>query len=328
MDQERKKELLRKFAERSLSPTEQEEFWEMVASGEHYDLLDEELELETVNVPSIPFDVDQSLATIKDKVSTQITAPAKKSFKLFYQLVAGIAAVLVVVVGIKAYQYHQFIQDTKTLLTVKVPVGGTEKITLADSSVVTAFSGAVFTYPKAFKETERRVYLVKGKALFQVTKNPTKPFSVEAGELQTTVLGTSFTVQYNPAYRWSKINLYTGKVMVHTVAKSSVAPIYLTPGKAYEYTSGKGAVSDFNLLTADATENGLLFDRTAFSEAVYRIASYYKINIAFDKEATKAFTVNGDFNGQSLDATLKGLAFIHQLQFIKTDSINYRLMKK
>lgn len=300
----------------------------MVASGEHYDLLDEELELETANVPSIPFNVDQSLAAIKDKVDAQITAPAKKSFKLFYQLVAGIAAVLVLIVGIKAYQYHQFVRDTQTLLTVKVPVGGTEKIILPDSSVVTAFSGAVFTYPKAFAATERRVRLVSGKALFQVVKNPAKPFSVEAGELQTTVLGTSFTVQYNPAYRWSKINLYTGKVMVHTVAKSNAKPIYLIPGKAYEYIAGKGAVSNFNLLTADATESGLLFDRTAFSEAVYRIASYYKINIAFDQEATKNFTVNGDFNGQSLDATLKGLAFIHQLQFIKTDSINYRLMKK
>lgn len=327
MDQERKKELLKKFADRDLSPSEQQEFWAMVDSGGHYGLLDEELDLETADHIEVPFDMEQSLASVKDRVTAQIRPPAKKSFKLFYQLAAGIAAVLVVVVGVKAYLYHRYIQDTQTFLTVNVPVGATQKIVLADSSVVTAFSGAVFRYPKAFAETERRVYLTTGKALFEVVKNRAKPFSVEAGELQTTVLGTSFTVQYNPAYRWSKVNLYTGKVMIHPLSKNNGPTIYLSPGKAYEYVAGKGKLSNFDLQKTNAND-GLLFERTPFSEAIYRIASYYKINIAFDPQATKNFTVNGDFSAQRLDETLKALSFIHQIQFIKTDSINYKLMKK
>lgn len=327
MDQERKKQLLKKFAARTLSPSEQQEFWQMIEQNEHYDLLDEESDLETADSLDVPADMEQSLASIKDRVTAEIQPLAKKSFKLFYQLAAGIAAVLVVVVGVKAYQYYRYIQDTQTFLTVSVPVGATQKIVLADSSVVTAFSGAVFRYPKAFAETERRVYLTTGKALFEVTKNKARPFSVEAGELQTTVLGTSFTVQYNPAYRWSKVNLYTGKVMIHPVSKLTGPTVYLLPGNAYESISGKGKLSNFNLQKTNAADE-LLFERTPFSEAIYRIASYYKINIAFDLQATKKFTVNGDFSGQHLDETLKALSFIHQIQFIKTDSINYKLMKK
>lgn len=329
MDNDKRKELLEKFANRTLTPKELDEFWMMIKSGAHQELLDEDIDLEPLNIREIPADIDESLSNIKSSLSSQI-AQKKHPIKLIYKIIAAAAAIILLIGGFKGYQYFSYIQDTKTFITVNVAVGKMQKLILADSSVVTVSSGSTFSYPKAFTKTERRVFLRNGKALFEVKKDPSKPFSVESGDLQTTALGTSFTVQYNESYRWEKVSLYTGKVVIKPKDKTSKqAPVFLTPGKAYEYNYGSGSMSRFDLAVNDPIgKPELLFEHTSLNEALFRISSYYKIRIDFNPKTTLSFTVNGDFSNQTADETLKNLAFIHQLKFKKTDSLNYRLMKK
>ncbi|WP_069658900.1 FecR family protein [Arcticibacter eurypsychrophilus] len=329
MDQHRKKELLKKFADRTLSPSEEHEFWEMTASGAHLSLLNDETELEVSQALDVPDDIEQSLASIKQNLTAKIIPGKKRPQRVIYKIAASVAAVLFLFAGAKGFQYYSFIQDTKTFITVEAEIGKTLKVILPDSSIVTVSSGSVFRYPKAFRKEERRVYLKVGEAFFQVTKNPEKPFSVESGELQTTALGTSFTVEYNSVYHWGKVNLYTGKVAIRPTDKnSSRSVIFLTPGNAYEYIDGKETLSTFNAKPGNPVENGLVFERASFSEAVYRIASWHKVNIVFDHVGTKNFTVNGDFKGKTIDEILSSLSFIHKLKFTKTDSLTYTFMKK
>jgi hypothetical protein len=53
-----------------------------------------------------------------------------------------------------------------------------------------------------------------GEALFQVTRNPKQPFFVNAGEVTTKVLGTSFRVQTGENNRSVQVSVLTGKVSV------------------------------------------------------------------------------------------------------------------
>lgn len=327
MNQDRKKELLKKFAERSLSPSEEQEFWEMAASGEHMLLQDDDADLDISRNISTPDDIEDSIASVKNNLTAKIRADKKKPLKPVLRIAAGIAAVLLIFAGIKGYQYNKYIQDTKTFITVQASVGKTLRIVLPDSTSVTVSSGSVLRYPKAFPTDERRVYLQTGEAFFEVTKNPKKPFSVESGEVQTTALGTSFTVKYNPVHHWGKVNLYTGKVAITPTDKSSSrSSVYLIPGKAYEYAAGKEALSSFVVKPFNPLTTGLAFERTSFKEAVYKISSWYKINIEFDKVNTRNFTVNGDFNGKKAEEVLSSLAFIYQLKLTKKDSLTYEFI--
>lgn len=74
----------------------------------------------------------------------------------------------------------------KALVTVP------ERRTLPDGSTVEFKPGAEITV--SFSPELRRVALIKGEALFQVAKNPNRPFVVEAGGIRFRAVGTAFNV--------------------------------------------------------------------------------------------------------------------------------------
>ncbi len=72
-----------------------------------------------------------------------------------------------------------------------------ERRILADGSTVELNRGAVVSV--AFTAGERRVALVRGEALFTVTKNPLRPFIVRAGGVDVRAVGTAFNVRLDAA---------------------------------------------------------------------------------------------------------------------------------
>lgn len=68
------------------------------------------------------------------------------------------------------------------------------EMTLEDGSVVTLGPKSVIDV--AFTPAERHVVLAAGEAYFSVTKDPLRPFIVEAGETRVRVVGTKFDVRH------------------------------------------------------------------------------------------------------------------------------------
>lgn len=71
--------------------------------------------------------------------------------------------------------------------------GELRSVTLADGSIVNLGPGSALAVD--YSPNARSVRLLKGEAWFDVEHNPAAPFRVVAGEVQTTVLGTSFDVR-------------------------------------------------------------------------------------------------------------------------------------
>lgn len=67
-----------------------------------------------------------------------------------------------------------------------------ERLTLPDGSIVELNHGGKIA--PEFSPGERRVRLVRGEAHFTVTKNPARPFLVEAGTVSVRAVGTAFDV--------------------------------------------------------------------------------------------------------------------------------------
>ena len=72
-----------------------------------------------------------------------------------------------------------------------------ERRVLADGSMVDLKPGSAIEV--AFSATVRRVKLVRGVAHFHVAKDKTKPFLVEAGDVQVRAVGTAFSVDLQSA---------------------------------------------------------------------------------------------------------------------------------
>ncbi len=114
-----------------------------------------------------------------------------------------------------------------------VPRGGEYTVDLEDGSKVYINSESCLTYPVAFVGTSREIYL-EGEAYFEIQKDTLRPFIVHAGDMEITVLGTSFGVTCYRDEEEVHTTLVQGKVEVNFKSKSG--PLYiLEPGMQLRY---------------------------------------------------------------------------------------------
>ena len=98
-------------------------------------------------------------------------------------------------------------------------VGGYERVMLADGSVVELNGDTAAEVH--FNGVERRVRLARGEAHFTVTKNPARPFRVEAGGVAVRAVGTAFNVRL--ASSSVEVLVTEGKVAVSDVGPALAA---------------------------------------------------------------------------------------------------------
>ena len=293
-----KKDLYHRFLKKELDAAGLEEFFLLVENGE-------------IDIDVMP-DVEEDLTV----------APVFKShpmLKLFIRISVAASLLLIAGAGYLTYRRIESVKQQSVFTTVTVPVGSMKIITLTDHSVVTLVSGAVFKYPAAFSSRNRKVFLIKGKGFFEIAKDRKRPFTVYSAQLSTTALGTSFTVENYPGYQTEKVRLYTGKVKIGSKDKG-FSSVLLSPGQQYSHQGNAGGKSIFDN-TGDVkpyTESGELeFDQTGMNEALTRVASYYNVQLKFDHQQLKNYSISGKFRNEPLEDVLHTILFIHHLTLRK-----------
>lgn len=99
------------------------------------------------------------------------------------------------------------------------------KVLPGDGSVIKLYGHSTLRYKKAMDSNRREIYL-QGKAVFEVAKDKRRPFTVYAGGIATTALGTSFKVTAQKNDKDVQVKLYEGKVVV----RADTTAVYLFPG--------------------------------------------------------------------------------------------------
>ncbi|HZJ19585.1 MAG TPA: FecR domain-containing protein [Pricia sp.] len=101
---------------------------------------------------------------------------------------------------------------------------------LPDSTKVILNVESKISYPSEFDPDTRKVVL-EGEAYFDVRHNARKPFLVKAGEIVTTVHGTSFNVRAYNDQTSIVISLERGSVSVHSLSNTMTGLSYdMLPG--------------------------------------------------------------------------------------------------
>lgn len=116
--------------------------------------------------------------------------------------------------------------------TLQVPRGHQVPVELADGTIVTLNAESKMIFPQVFDTDTRRVQIT-GEAYLSVAAG-TKPFIVNAGGSEITVLGTEFNI--NAYDRVIYTTLVSGKVKVTTAGKAVV----LKPGEQLQYPGPDG----------------------------------------------------------------------------------------
>lgn len=185
---------------------------------------------------------------------------------------------------------------------------GIERKMLPDGSSVWLSPGASVNYYRKHKDSAREVNF-SGEGFFDVAKDKLHPFIIYSGEMQTRVVGTSFSVQAFPDSRTFKVSVVTGKVQVSVKSKT---PIFLEPGQQANYvvaTKGlsKEVIPDEKLRTEYWKPLTLSFDEAAFSDIAIALEKAFDVKVQLSNAAINNCHLKVDFNNQKLPQVMEWL---------------------
>ena len=160
---------------------------------------------------------------------------------------------------------------------LRIPYGKMFKLILSDGTEVYLNAGSRLIYPTKFVRKERNVTL-EGEAYFKVAKDKERPFIVQAGGIQTRVLGTEFNIS---SYSASDVHvtLIEGSVQVEASGQSKV----ITPGQDLcVRKDGSVSIKEVDLHSYIYWRDGYFyFDNQPLNEVLQSIGRWYNVGVEF-----------------------------------------------
>lgn len=211
------------------------------------------------------------------------------------------AAAIAVLVSLGWMGLH--IAADRSLEVLTADQGKVEHIVMPDGTEVWLNQSGTLKYPARFKGKKREVYL-EGEGYFEVAGNEDLPFIVQTGNLEVTVLGTSFNVNSGKDSDISSVALLEGEVKVK--GRQDEGMVILSPGQKAELhkSSKRLVVKTTGKAAADAVwHDGLIsFKQASMSDIAEMLETIYDVHIESDPQIPSA-TYSGVLKKQS-DITL------------------------
>lgn len=191
-------------------------------------------------------------------------------------------------------------------------VAQTREIRLDDGSV--AYLGADSAIDVAFDQASRSVRLLSGEAYFEVEPDAGRPFRVDAGDVDTTVLGTAFDVRMMAEGTSVAVNQGRVAVASSNAAEELGGPLeagdWVHVSRAGKVERGKDAPD-----LAGGWRSGMLVvkDRSV-GEVVDAIGRYYPGKIVLADSAIAGQRITGVYNLNEPIGALTAVAAAHGAQ--------------
>ena len=217
-----------------------------------------------------------------------------------YLQIASVAAVLILG-SISAYYLIYTQQNPKMILAKTLDNKKSDVIVLSDGTKIWLNKNATIHYPQTFGSDERRVILT-GEAYFEVSKNPNKPFIVEASNANIKVLGTSFDI--NTKHKNTMVSVNTGRVEVSNADKSS--NVIITKGYSANVENNHVNKFDTNNPNYLSWKTGeFTFDNTDITEVISLLNSYYSKQIALKNTTDTTCSLTAHFKKLKLQEVIE-----------------------
>jgi transmembrane sensor len=292
---------------------------------------------------SLPANVsDKMLAVIENRTYQQ-----KKIKTIPYKWIAAAAVVGLAVTGFLWSRYEKAPAKAVAVHTPVVTpvyeeqVNNTRKIIsfpLKDGSVAALAPGSRIKYLAAFAGTRRDIYL-SGEALFKVAPNKEKPFTVYAGNLGTTALGTVFKVTaWSSAKGKIRVQLISGKVMIKpdsVCGSKGIKTTYLLPGQdlffdpvkmvAVVNQVNKSITTPEKKVTVKPEKEIFTFSNEPLVHIFRLMSEKYKITIQYQESTLTDMSFTGIFDSskESLTEFLSTIATLNNLTIKHTNNVIY-----
>ncbi len=277
-----------------------------------YDTLDQE------ELPVEEVDEVQLWEKIQERIRS--TAPKKSMVRKISYWSVAVAASLLLCFGIlfwkQQHELNLIAKETHLEPGYRIFETGAsqrKRVLLADGStvVMNAYS-KIKLDTVSYDRRDRVVELLAGEAFFEVKKHSAKAFIVNAQEIQTRVLGTSFTVKNYAELDDISVSVFTGKVQVTTNNNSLGV---LTRGEEIRYSKNSHHSNSraFDLATRNSWIEGRVYlKQSSFAELALAVKNIYDVDIKTDDQRIAQQRYSMPISKQlSWSATLESIKAIH-----------------
>lgn len=191
---------------------------------------------------------------------------------------------------------------------VSTSKGGIRRAPLSDGSAVTLNTDT--TIRETFDGKMRRVDLLRGEALFDVAKDPARPFVVVAGDVRVRAVGTSFTVR---THAGGEVGVIVREGVVEVWRGAEGKPVRLAAEHAVQ-VAGRGALTPTEVGAA-AVDRAMAWrqgqidlDGLTLGQAAEEFARYSDRRIVIDDPSVARLKMTGLFSVSDPDGFAKAAA--------------------
>jgi transmembrane sensor len=246
------------------------------------------------------------------------------SIRSSFMRIAAIALVILSLGFAAVYLVNPEILSKK----ITIASGNDEKnieVALPDGSKIFLNRNSEFSYRSNFGSRSRNVTLT-GEAFFEIAKDASKPFIIDAGNARVRVAGTSFNVITNNGDSAVEVFVETGKVLLSN--NSGSKSIALEPGYVgtiNDEITGKGLNKNPNYLS---WKTGLLVYNGQKLDVVFSdLKRVYNMDIETDDPAILENRWTSPIDNQPQETIIRLICASFNLSYTKDGNI-YHLVKK
>jgi transmembrane sensor len=208
--------------------------------------------------------------------------------------------------------------------TFRTSVGERSTVTLSDGSSVVLNTSTLVNI--SFSPGERHVRLLSGQAWFQVARNPSRPFVVEAGDQRVVALGTAFDVRLEDHQRTVQVTLLEGRVSVEPIrsvfenlieARPQVAE--LAPGEALTASAQEPPHKQrADVSKVSSWRRGqVVFNNDRLDTAIAELNRYTSSRIELADPALGSLKVSGVFYAGHSDSFLETVTGYYPIRVVE-----------
>lgn len=240
----------------------------------------------------------------------------KRSYSQIFKIAAAFVLIALCLYFVNAASDQH--REVSELSHAEAPRGKRVTVKLPDGTTVVLNAGSRLHYPKDFTGKNREVIL-EGEAFFDVARDESRPFLVEAGNAVTRVIGTSFIIRSWNERPSSDIIVYSGLVKV--TSKTTGSTIMLEKHQHVRVANKNGALSLLPVRDPQRfsswMEGKLTFDDETLAEVIPVIERAIDANIKIESARLSDCRISGSLYAGNAEEVLKALSLMFSLEWRK-----------
>jgi transmembrane sensor len=218
--------------------------------------------------------------------------------------------------------------DNGTGIRYQTALGEQQTVELVDGSRMTlnTNSQALVSYDEEY----RRIELLRGEAFFEVAKDPSRPFDVDAGNARVTAIGTAFNIYRDS--EGSSITVTEGVVRITELGDTGSRPAEVEVLHANQQIkatpAGLQASTTTDASYHTAWQRGeLIAQDMTLMELAAQIERYHDIHILITDTSIATLTLSGVFPLNELEPVLQAVQVSLGLEVLTLDDKTLQLIK-